>query len=78
MKKPFSPSQDFSLVLVTVREDGRLTNRFCYGKLFCTLGGGGGGGGGVHKTVSQILAIIDFFKQRNYWKNPVRKEEYYR
>ena len=38
----------------------------------------GGGGGGLHKNVSQILAIIDFLKQRNYWKNLVRKEEYYR
>ena len=46
----------------------------------CTFGGGGCGGGvGVlHKNVSQILAIIDFFKQRNYWKNLVSKEEYYR
>ena len=31
-----------------------------------------------HKNVSQILAIIDFFKQRNYRKNFVSKEEYYR
>ena len=32
----------------------------------------------LHKNVSQILAIIDFFKQRNYRKNLVSKEEYYR
>ena len=37
-----------------------------------------GGGGGLHKNVSQILAIIDFFKQRNYRKNLVSKEGYYR
>ena len=36
------------------------------------------GKGGLRKNVSQILAIIDFFKQRNYWKNLVSKEEYYR
>ena len=36
----------------------------------------GGGGGGLRKNVSQILVIIDFFKQRNYWKNLVSKEEY--
>ena len=41
-------------------------------------GGGGGGEGGLHKNVSQILAMIDFFKQRNYRKNLVSKEEYYR
>ena len=38
----------------------------------------GGGGGGVRKNVSQILALINFFKQRNYRKNFVSKEEYYR
>ena len=55
---------------------GRLTNPFCYGKrFFAPLGGGGGG---LHKNVSQILATIDFFKQRNYWKNLFSKEEYYR
>ena len=32
----------------------------------------------LHKNVSQILAIIDFFKQRNYRKNLVSKEENYR
>ena len=37
-----------------------------------------GGGGGLRKNVSQILAIIEFFKQRNYQKNLVSKEEYYR
>ena len=45
------------------------------GNVFCTFGGGGGGGG-LLKNVSQILAIIDFFKQRNYLENLVRKEEY--
>ena len=34
--------------------------------------------GELCKNISQILAIIDFFKQRNYWKNLVSKEEYYR
>ena len=38
----------------------------------------GGGGGGLRKNVSQILAIIDFFKQRNYRKSLASKEEYYR
>ena len=57
---------------------GRLTNRFYYGKRFLARLGWGGGGGGLHKNVSQILVIIDFFKQRNYRKNLVSKEEYYR
>ena len=57
---------------------GRLTNRFCYGKRFFARLGGGGGMGVLHKNVSQILATIDFFKQRHYWKNLVSKEEYYR
>ena len=38
----------------------------------------GGGGGGLHKNVSQMLAIIEFFKQRNHRVNLVTKEEYYR
>ena len=50
---------------------GRLTNRFSYGAHL-------GEGGGLHKNVSQILATIDFFKQRNYRKNLFSKEEYYR
>ena len=33
-------------------------------------GKGGGGGGDSRKNVSQILAIIDFFKQRNHRKKP--------
>ena len=53
---------------------GRLTNRFSYGKRFLHIWGVGV----LHKNVSQILAIIDFFKERNYRKNRVRKEEYYR
>ena len=57
---------------------GRLTNRFCYGKRFLHVWGGGGGEGGLHKNVSQILATIDFFKQRNYRKNLFSEEEYYR
>ena len=32
----------------------------------------------IHKNVSQILPIIDFFKQINYWENLVSKEENYR
>ena len=35
-------------------------------------------GGGLRKNVSQSLAMIDFFKQRNYRKNLVSKEEYYK
>ena len=30
---------------------------------------------GLHKKVSQMLAVIDFFKQRNYQENVVSKEE---
>ena len=37
---------------------------------------GGGGGGGVHKNVSQMLAIIDFFN-RQIMENVVSKEECY-
>ena len=36
-------------------------------------GGEGGGGGDSRKNVSQILAIIDFFKQRNYRKKPCQQ-----
>ena len=56
-----------------IREDSQID--FATGNVFLHVWGGGGG---LHKNVSQILAIIDFFKQRNYWKNRVRKEEYYR
>ena len=59
-----------------IREDSQID--FATGNVsFARLGWGGGGGGG-HKNVSQISAIIDFFKQRNYRKNLVGKEEYYR
>ena len=54
------------------REDSQIN--FVTGNVFCTFGGGGG----LRKNVSQILAIIDFFKQRNYQKNLVSNEEYYR
>ena len=56
------------------RSKGRLTNRVCYVKRFFTRLGVGV----LHNNVSQILAIIDVFKQRNYWKNLVSKEEYYK
>ena len=56
----------------TFREDSHID--FVMGNVFCTFGGGGG----LHKNVSQILAIIDFFKQRNYRKNLVSKGEYYK
>ena len=59
--------------LGTFREDSQID--FVTGNVFCTFGGGGGG---LRKNVSQILAIIDLFKQRNYRKNIVSKEEYYR
>ena len=45
---------------------------------FARWGGGGGREGGLRKNISQILAIIDFFKQINYRKKLVSKEEYYR
>ena len=51
---------------------GRLTNRFCDWKRFCTFKVLV-----LHKNISQIIAIIDFFKQRNYQKNLVSKEENY-
>ena len=59
-----------------IREDSQID--FATGNVFCTFGGGGGrgGGGGVgvlQKKVSQILAIIDFFKQRNYRKKPCQQ-----
>ena len=60
--------------LGTFREDSQID--FVTRNFFCTFGGGGGGV--LRKNVSQILAIIDFFKQRNYQKNLVSKEEYYR
>ena len=54
-----------------VREDSQTTGNVS----FVRFGGGGGGreGEGLHKNVSQILAIINFFKQRNYRKNLVSK-----
>ena len=55
----------------SLREDSQID--FATGNVFCTFGGGGG----LHKNVSQILAITDFFKQRNYPKNLVSKEEYH-
>ena len=61
--------------LGTFREDSQID--FVTGNVFCTFWRGGGGGC-LRKNVSQILAIIDFFKQRNYRKNLVSKEEYYR
>ena len=39
--------------------------------------GGGEGVSVLHKNVSQILAIINLFKQRNYRKNLISKEENY-
>ena len=59
----------------SVKEDSQID--FATGNVFFAIFFFGGGGW-LHKNVSQILAIIDFFKQRNYWKNLVRKEEYYR
>ena len=85
IKSSFQPVQFLTIVCNqsqwTVREDSQID--FATGNVFCTLGGGGGGGGrgGVsvlHKNVSQILAIIDFFKQRNYRTNLVSKEENHR
>ena len=61
--------------LGTFREDSQID--FATGNVFCKFGGGGGGGG-LRKNASHILALIDFFKQRNYRKNFVSKEEYYR
>ena len=55
-----------------VREESQID--FALGNVSCTFGEVGV----LHKNVSQILAIINFFKQRNYWRNLVSKEEYYR
>ena len=54
----------------TFREDSQID--FVTGNVFCTFWGR------LRKNVSQILAIIDFFKRRNYRKDLVSKEEYYR
>ena len=59
--------------LGTFREDSQ--HDFATGNVFLHVGGGRGG---LRKNVSQILAVIDFFKQRNYRKNLVSKEQYYR
>ena len=61
--------------LETFREDSQI-DFAQYGKRFLHVWGGGGGG--LRNNVSQILAIINFFKQRNFRKNLVSKEEYYR
>ena len=55
---------------VYLRDDSQIG--FATGNVFCTFGGG------LYKNVSQILEIIEFFKQRKYRKNLVSKEEYYR
>ena len=47
----------------SVREDSQID--FATGNVFCNFSWGGGGGGVWHK-------------QRNYWKNLARKEQYYR
>ena len=50
---------------------GRLTNRFCYGKLFLHVWGEGGGGGGRGFTqeCSPTFSYIAFSKQINCRKN---------
>ena len=55
--------------LATFREDSQID--FAMGNVFFARLAG-------CKNVSQILAIIDFFKQRNYWESLDSKEEYYR
>ena len=53
-----------------IREDSQID--FARENVFSTFVEGGWGA--LHKNVSQVLAIIDFFKQRNYWKTvSVRK-----
>ena len=56
-------------------EDSQID--FATGKVFAHLRGRGWVGV-LHKSVSQILATIDFFKKRNYKKSLVRKKEYHR
>ena len=59
-------------IINVVREDSQTTGNVS----FARLGEGGERGRegeGLHKNVSQILAIINFFKQRNYRKNLVSK-----
>ena len=55
-----------------VREDSQID--FATVNVFLHVSGVGV----LHKNVYQLLATIDFFKQRNYRKNLVSKEEYYR
>ena len=55
----------------SVGSKGRLKSILRLETVFAHLGGVSV----LHKNVSQIIAIIDFFKQRNYQKNLVSKEE---
>ena len=62
--------RNYQIDLGTFREDSQID--FVRRSVFLHVWGG------LRKNVSQILAIIDFFKQRNYRRNLVSKEEYYR
>ena len=66
------------LIWLTWELLGKIHRSILSRETFFARLGEGGGGGGLRKNVSQILAIIDFFKQKNYRKNLVSKEEYYR
>ena len=62
--------------LGTFREDSQID--FVTGNVFCTSGGGGGGGAVTQERFSNFSTNRFFFKQRNYRKNLVSKEEHYR
>ena len=63
--------------LGTFREDSQID--FATGNVFCKFGGREGGGWGVTQEGFSNFSINRyFFKQRNYRKNFVRKEEFYR
>ena len=65
------------LIWLTWELLGKIHRSILLGETFLHVWGRGGGGG-LRKNVSQILAIIDFFKQKNCRKNVVSKEEYCR
>ena len=67
-RKELGINGPFDLVdLGNFREDSQID--FVTGNIFCTFGGGGG----VHKNISQILAIIDFFQAEKLPEKPCQQ-----
>ena len=68
-------------LLMTMVSSPSLAERILLGKthksillretFFCTFRGGGGGG--LHKNVSQILAVIDFFQAEKLPEKPCQQ-----